>query len=120
MGVQVDGLNELKRALKKKKVAVEKIASAVKTAGNKAEQTAKEKVPKDSGDLAESITPNYVGGGKTVIINASATNSKGVQYAQYVEFGTKKHGKAQPFMRPAQDEGKQVLIKECKKLVETK
>lgn len=120
MQVKVEGLTELKKALTKKKVAVEKIASAVAKAGEKAEQVAKELVPKESGALYNSIQHKSLSGGKTIIIDAPAKNSKGVEYAQYVEFGTKTHGPAQPFMRPAQEEGKKVLIEECKKLVEEK
>lgn len=120
MRVQIEGLAEMKKALTKKKVAVEKVASAVTKAGEKAEQVAKDLVPKDSGALHDSIQHKYASGGKTVIIDAPAKNTKGVEYAQYVEFGTKKHGPEQKFMRPAQDEGKKVLIEECKKLVETK
>ena len=120
MRVQIEGLAEMKKALTKKKVAVEKVASAVAKAGEKAEQTAKNLVPKDSGDLRDSIQHRFASGGKTILIEALAKNKKGVEYAQYVEFGTKKHGDAQPFMRPAQSLGKKVLIEECKKLVETK
>lgn len=120
MQAQIDGLAEMKKALTKKKIAVEKIAEAVKKAGDKAEEVAKEKVPVDNGDLHDSITRKYVSGGKTVIIDAPAKNKKGTPYAKFVEFGTKKHKEEQPFMRPAQSAGKKVLIEECKKLVEEK
>lgn len=120
MFAQIDGMEEIKKALKNKKIAVEKIAEAVKKAGERAEQVAKEKVPKDSGELRDSIVHAYCSGGKTFMMEAKATNSKGAPYGHFVEFGTKKHGPEQPFMRPAQAAGKDVLIKECYELVKTK
>ena len=76
MQVKVEGLTELKKALTKKKVAVEKIASAVAKAGEKAEQVAKELVPKESGALYNSIQHKSLSGGKTIIIDAPAKTLK--------------------------------------------
>jgi HK97 gp10 family phage protein len=57
-------------------------------------ETARDLVPVDTGSLLESIETHRAHRGGWVV-------TADADHAIYVEFGTKEHGAAQPFMRPA-------------------
>jgi HK97 gp10 family phage protein len=118
--VKIEGWKELYAALDAKKVAAEKLADVVKECGEEMVETAKQNCPTKTGTLKSSITATYTDGGTTVEVEATAKNSKGAKYAHFVEFGTKKHGPEQPFLRPAQKAGRAKLKEELRKIVEAK
>ena len=107
--VKLKGDKKLARALAKRGKLLAVIA-AVKDAGKTMEKEAKDKVPEgETKNLKKSITTFR----SDFHYGITATEP----YAQYVEFGTKAHGKAQPFMQPAQTKGRDKLKKNLKKLV---
>ena len=92
-------------------------ARALEIIGGMAESYAKAICPVDTGRLRNSITHMQENATTEVI----GTN---VEYAPYVELGTKRNGKqlmaARPYLRPAaenhSEEYKQVIIRELKKV----
>lgn len=64
-------------------------------------------VPQQGGRLKKSITADApIKTGKSV----TGTVSANVRYARYVEFGTQRHGAAQPYLRPALWRNKKLLV----------
>ena len=108
VSVKIEGNKKLAKALAKRGKLLE-VKQAVRTAGKEMERVAKRKAPVKTGKLKGSIT------GQASDFRYELT--AGEKYAQYVEFGTKKHGRAQPFMRPAQLAGGVKFDKELRKLV---
>lgn len=108
VSVKIEGNKKLAKALAKRGKLLE-VKQAVRTAGKEMERVAKRKVPVKTGKLKGSIT------GQASDFRYELT--AGEKYAQYVEFGTKRHGHAQPFMRPAQLAGGVKFDKELRKLV---
>lgn len=107
--IKITGNDKLAKELAKRG-RLKEVKQAVKTAGKEMERVAKQKVPVgETGNLKSSITADTS--------DFSYKLTAGERYAQYVEFGTKKHGKAQPFMRPAQEKGRSKFYRELKKLV---
>jgi HK97 gp10 family phage protein len=91
------------------------VVASVEAACTTIQQRAQELCPVDTGALRESIAVEIDASGKTVVGRVVA----GVDYAEYVEFGTGSRGDpavphrpdwpgmpAQPYMRPALDESK--------------
>ena len=96
----VSGFEELDRALKRTEDAVggQALSSAVAKGAETVVQSAKERAPRKTGKLAESISYRV---GKVSASGATAKiGPKGVHYALYVELGTEKLT-AKPFLRPA-------------------
>lgn len=108
VSVKLQGNKKLAKELAKRG-KLREVKQAVKSAGKEMERVAKRKVPHKTGKLKGSIT------GQASDFRYELT--AGEKYAQYVEFGTKKHGHAQPFMRPAQEAGGKKFDRELKKLV---
>ena len=108
VSIKIEGNKKLAKALAKRGKLLE-VKQAVRTAGKEMERVAKRKVPHKTGKLKGSIT------GQASDFRYELT--AGEKYAQYVEFGTKKHGHAQPFMRPAQLAGGVKFDKELRKLI---
>lgn len=110
--VKINGLEELKKSLGRKKMSIEQINKAVEAAVNAGYEDAVANCPKKTGKLAGSIEKHIEG--TTGIVKTD------LEYAPYVEFGTKKHGAAQPFMRPAQKKARETLFEVALRLVKNK
>lgn len=108
VSVKFEGNKKLAKELAKRG-KLREVKEAVRAGGREMERTAKQKVPKKTGKLQSSITSSNS--------DFRYELKAGEKYAQYVEFGTKKHGKAQPFMRPAQESGAKKFHRELDKLV---
>ena len=77
-----------------------KTAQVVKTTAFNVEADAKNTVPVDTGALKNSIDTDIAGGG------LSATVAPHTEYAQFVEFGTRRMS-AQPYMTPAAERNRE-------------
>lgn len=75
----------------------EAIGRALEACGMLAEGYAKAKCPVDTGRLRNSITHEVAAGEGAVYVGTN------VEYAPYVELGTRRHS-AQPFLKPAAEE----------------
>ncbi len=97
------------------------VKASVQASCDLIEQTAKLYCPVDTGDLKDSITSEVTESGSTVVGKVGPH----MPYADYVEYGTGSKGdpaapyahveswpgmKAQPYMRPALDEGKPAIL----------
>ena len=128
MSIEFDGLNEVLKMLDKP-VDPQRLEQALTRACLIVERAAKEKAPKDTGELQRSITSTVIDGEGIVYTP--------LEYAPYVEYGTglfaeeggrsdvpwyyydEKTGelirtsgqKPQPFMRPALDENREEIIR---------
>lgn len=109
---EIKGLDELKKSLGRKKMSIEQINKAVEAAVKVGYEDAVANCPRKTNTLANSIEKRVEG--TTGIVETK------LRYAPFVEFGTKKHGPAQPFMRPAQEKARQTLFDEALKLVKAK
>lgn len=87
--IREDNAKEVQRLLSKA------LAAALEEVGLVAEGYAKKACPVDTGRLRNSITHITVPGEKAAYIGTN------VEYARYVEMGTSKNPKGQPFLRPA-------------------
>lgn len=131
MSIQFEGLNDVLNALDGP-VNPEKLKAALTRACLLVERSAKQKAPKDNGDLRRSITSEVRENGEDI----EGVVYTPLEYAPYVEFGTglfaeeggrtdvpwnyqddegEWHStsgmKPQPFMRPALDENREEIIK---------
>lgn len=127
MSIQFEGLDEVLKTLEQP-ADPRKLEKALTKACLLVERSAKQKAPKDNGELARSIT-SRVEGGEGVVYTA-------LEYAPYVEYGTglfaEEGGRTdvpwcyqddkgewhttsgqhpQPFMRPALDENREDILR---------
>lgn len=115
MGVQLKGLDELKRALKDN-CNLDDVKRVVQTNGDRLNRTMKENTHsafvKDysHGDTAGSINTEITDGGMTAEVGPTT------EYAPYVEFGTR-FMEAEPFAIPAFLKVKAQFIADMKKLM---
>ena len=93
MGVKLEGFDELQAKLKKN-VKLEDVKVVVQYNGSEMQTTANLICPKDTSNLANSITLELTDGGFTAEVEPH------MDYAAYVEYGTR-YMSAQPYMRPA-------------------
>ena len=93
MGVKLIGFDELQAKLKKN-VKLEDVMVVVQYHGSEMQTTANLICPKDTSNLANSITLELTDGGFTAEVEPH------MDYAAYVEYGTR-YMSAQPYMRPA-------------------
>lgn len=107
--IKVTGLKELEKKLKKN-VAMSDVKRVVKQNGSELQKKAMRKAPVDSGHLKRSIGLDIENAGLTAEIEPTA------DYAAYVEYGTRFMG-AQPYLKPAYDEQKELFKSDMKKLV---
>lgn len=110
--VQIKGYDKMIKALSKKTKKAKKIPEMIHQITEDSAQLARDTVPVDTGNLRGSIQTEYKDGGKTGIIHTGDN-----RYAAHVEFGTKKHGPEQPFIRPAQDQGRDEVVKKVQEIV---
>lgn len=116
--IDMRGLNQLQKKLLKG-VSRDKISQVVRLNTAELTQKAKERAPVSTektnpggahGQLKRSIIPSMSSGGMVGKVNAT------VDYAEYVEMGTRFMA-AQPYMRPAFDQQKEVFLDDMKKLI---
>ena len=93
MEVKLEGFDELQAKLKKN-VKLEDVMVVVQYHGSEMQTTANLICPKDTSNLANSITLELTDGGFTAEVEPH------MDYAAYVEYGTR-YMSAQPYMRPA-------------------
>ena len=93
MEVKLEGFDELQAKLKKN-VKLEDVKVVVQYNGSEMQTTANLICPKDTSNLANSITLELTDGGCTAEVEPH------MDYAAYVEYGTR-YMSAQPYMRPA-------------------
>ena len=86
------------------------IQNAVKVNTTEMHQKASRKVPVDTGHLRRSLTIDFRDGGLTGRVSTN------VEYAMYVEFGTRFQS-AQPFFRPALYEQRPLFAKDMSRLL---
>lgn len=128
MSIEFEGLNDVLKMLDKP-VEPKRLEQALKRACLIVERDAKQKAPKDKGDLQRSIT--------STVIDGEGIIYTPLEYAPYVEYGTglfaedggrtdvpwyyydeetgeliRTSGqKPQPFMRPALDENREEILR---------
>lgn len=116
--IDMRGLSQLEKKLLKG-VSKEKISQVVRLNTAELTQKAKDRAPISTektnpggahGQLKRSIIPSVGSGGLVGKVNAT------VDYAQYVEMGTRFMA-AQPYMKPAFDQQKEVFLDDMKKLI---
>lgn len=116
--IDMRGLNQLQKKLLKG-VSRDKISQVVRLNTAEVTQKAKERAPVSTektnpggahGQLKRSIIPSMSSGGMVGKVNAT------VDYAEYVEMGTRFMA-AQPYMKPAFDQQKEIFLKDMKKLI---
>lgn len=93
MEIKLEGFEEFQAKLKKN-VKLEDVKTVVQYHGSEMQTTANLICPKDTGNLAASITLELTDGGFTAEVEPH-TN-----YAGYVEWGTR-YMDAQPYIKPA-------------------
>lgn len=93
MEVKLEGFDELQAKLKKN-VKLEDVKVVVQYNGSEMQTTANLICPKDTSNLANSITLELTDGGFTAEVEPH------MDYAAYVEYGTR-YMSAQPYIRPA-------------------
>ena len=116
--IDMKGLSQLEKKLLKG-VSKEKISQVVRLNTAELTQKAKDRAPVSTektnpggahGQLKRSIIPSVGSGGLVGKVNAT------VDYAEYVEMGTRFMA-AQPYMKPAFDQQKEIFLKDMKKLL---
>ena len=116
--IDMRGLSQLEKKLLKG-VSKEKISQVVRLNTAELTQKAKDRAPVSTektnpggahGQLKRSIIPSMSSGGMVGKVNAT------VDYAEYVEMGTRFMA-AQPYMKPAFDQQKEVFLDDMKKLI---
>ena len=116
--IDMRGLNQMQKKLLKG-VSKEKISQVVRLNTAELTQKAKDRAPVSTektnpggahGQLKRSIIPSMGSGGLVGKVNAT------VDYAEYVEMGTRFMA-AQPYMKPAFDQQKEIFLKDMKKLL---
>ena len=113
--MKVEGFDKMVKALNKKTKKAKQIPQMIHQITEDAAEVARQNVPQDTGNLKNSIQTEYQDGGKVGIIHTGDN-----KYAAHVEFGTKKHGPEQPFIRPAQDEGRDEVVKKVQEIVKAR
>jgi HK97 gp10 family phage protein len=105
IAIQIDGMDALNKVLSELKAQVKpQLQKGLMKTGMQIVRQAKKNCPVDTGNLRSSI--RAVKSGDDGIIVSAGGNGKGesdVQYAPYVEFGTR-NMPAQPYFRPAIDQ----------------
>lgn len=91
--VRLEGFDELQARLKKN-ATLEDVKTIVRYRGSEMQSVAQEICPRDTGNLAASITLEITDGGMTAEV------APHMNYAGYVEWGTR-FMNAQPYLRPA-------------------
>ena len=116
--IDMRGLNQMQKKLLKG-VSKDQISRVVRRNTAELTQKAKERAPVSTektnpggahGQLKRSIIPSMSSGGMVGKVNAT------VDYAEYVEMGTRFMA-AQPYMKPAFDQQKEVFLDDMKKLI---
>lgn len=116
--IDMRGLSQLEKKLLKG-VSKDKISQVVRLNTAELTQKAKARAPVSTektnpggahGQLKRSIIPSVGSGGLVGKVNAT------VDYAEYVEMGTRFMA-AQPYMKPAFDQQKEVFLDDMKKLI---
>ena len=116
--IDMRGLNQMQKKLLKG-VSKDQISRVVRRNTAELTQKAKERAPVSTektnpggahGQLKRSIIPSMSSGGMVGKVNAT------VDYAEYVEMGTRFMA-AQPYMKPAFDQQKEIFLKDMKKLI---
>ena len=93
MSVKLEGFDKLQAKLKEN-VKLETVKAVVQKHGQEMQTTAHLICPRDTGNLANSITLESADNGFTAEVEPHT------DYAAYVEYGTR-YMSAQPYMRPA-------------------
>lgn len=116
--IDMRGLNQMQKKLLKG-VSKDQISRVVRMNTAELTQKAKERAPVSTektnpggahGQLKRSIIPSMSSGGMVGKVNAT------VEYAEYVEVGTRFMA-AQPYMKPAFDQQREVFLDDMKKLI---
>ena len=116
--IDMRGLNQMQKKLLKG-VSKDQISRVVRMNTAELTQKAKDRAPVSTektnpggahGQLKRSIIPSVGSGGLVGKVNAT------VDYAEYVEMGTRFMA-AQPYMKPAFDQQKEVFLDDMKKLI---
>lgn len=116
--IDMRGLNQMQKKLLKG-VSKDQISRVVRMNTAELTQKAKDRAPVSTektnpggahGQLKRSIIPSVGSGGLVGKVNAT------VDYAEYVEMGTRFMA-AQPYMKPAFDQQKEIFLKDMKKLL---
>lgn len=110
MGIKLNGVKELKRVLNSGKDVSKLAAPVVRLNGAELQQKAQRYAPVDTGNLRRSIQLSIEDNGMTAEVAATA------DYSAYVEYGTR-FVNAQPYMRPAFNEQKDIFISDLKKVM---
>ncbi|WP_347962632.1 HK97-gp10 family putative phage morphogenesis protein [Lactococcus formosensis] len=107
--MKVVGFDELQKKLRKN-VKLEDVKKIVVMNGSQLTENSQKLAPYDTGNLKRSIT-------MLTKDNGMATRTKAhVDYAAYVEYGTRFQGK-QPYMKPAYSKQKVKFIKDLERLM---
>lgn len=110
MSVKLSGMKELKSTLNSKKDISKLVAPIVRLNGAELQQKAQRYAPVDTGNLRRSIRLSIKDDGMTAEVAATA------DYSAYVEYGTR-FMNAQPYVRPAFNEQKDIFINDLQKAV---
>ena len=110
MGVKLSGMKELKSSLNSKSNISKLVAPVIKLNGSELQQKAQRYAPVDTGNLRRSIQLSIKDNGMTAEVTATA------EYSAYVEYGTR-FMNAQPYVRPAFNEQKDIFINDLNKVV---
>lgn len=108
MSVKFTGINEMKRAIRKK-TGLDDVKRIVKQNGSEMQRKAQRNAPVDTGHLKRSIGLSIEDAGLTARSEAAA------EYAPYLECGTR-FMEAQPYMKPAFDSQKEQFKRDLDKL----
>ncbi|MDM8212786.1 HK97 gp10 family phage protein [Enterococcus hirae] len=107
--IEIKGIEKLQKKLKAN-ASLADVKRIVMLNGTELNRKAQRKAPVDTGFLRRSIVLQLADGGLKAISEPNA------DYAPYLEYGTRSMS-AQPFMRPAYNEQKEVFKRDLKRLV---
>lgn len=107
--IKIVGMEKLQKKLKKN-VRLDDVKRVVRHNGAEMQEKAQRNAPVDTGTLKRSIGLEITDGGMSAEVEPTA------DYAPYVELGTR-FMEAQPYLKPAFDEQKEMFKKDMKKLV---
>ena len=108
--VQIDGLAELNKVLSSLSAQVKpQLQKGLMKTGLQIVRQAKKLCPVDTGNLRSAIRAGKIEGGGVEITAGGSGKTKDVNYAVYVEYGTR-NMPAQPYFRPAIDQCMPSLI----------
>lgn len=108
MGVKLSGMKELRNSLNSQSNISKIVAPVVRQNGAELQQKAQRCAPVDTGNLRRSIQLSIKDNGMTAEVAAAA------EYSAYVEYGTR-FMNAQPYVKPAFNEQKDIFINDLKK-----